>query len=55
MKLRWLFTEPSAADPEMFEHIRVRDAFHTVLLVIASVLLFVVLLLLALEKSIHES
>lgn len=53
MKLRWLFTEPSAADPEMFEHIRVRDSFHTVLLVIGGLAILVTILLLALEKSIR--
>lgn len=50
MKLRWLFTEPSSADPEMLKHIQVRDAFHTVLLVVGGLLVFVVFLLLALEK-----
>ncbi len=39
----------------MFEHLRVRNAFHTVLLIIGVLAVFITLLLLALEKSIHES
>lgn len=51
MKLRWLFTEPTADEPphELMAHVAWRTRFHTAILVIGFICVFSILLLLVLS------
>ncbi len=51
MKLRWLFTEPSADEPpdELMAHVAWRTRFHTTILLLVFLCIFVIFLLLVLS------